>query len=107
MTQPIRRFGFSITLAIALLAGIAVPAFSASGSAPKHEPQGAQTKTNRQAAVAQQSAGEKRFAQNCSRCHKAPESFSPSTSGTILKHMRVRASLSEQDERDILRFLNP
>jgi cytochrome c5 len=107
MTQRIGRFGFSITLAIGLLVGISVPASPASGSAPKHEAQDTRTKTNNQAAATQQSAGEKKFAQNCSRCHKAPESFPPSTSGTILKHMRVRASLSQEDERDILRFLNP
>lgn len=55
----------------------------------------------------QQSEGEKKFQQNCSRCHNAPESFSPRISGTILRHMRVRASLSKQDEEDIFRFLNP
>jgi mono/diheme cytochrome c family protein len=51
--------------------------------------------------------GEQKFQQNCSRCHNAPESFSPRISGTIVKHMRVRASLSDQDAREILRYLNP
>ncbi len=51
--------------------------------------------------------GERKFQQNCSRCHQAPEGFPPRISGTIVRHMRVRASLSAQDERDILRFLNP
>ncbi len=53
------------------------------------------------------SDGERKFAQNCSRCHTPPQSFSPHISGTIVRHMRVRASLSKQDEEDILRFLNP
>jgi cytochrome c5 len=53
------------------------------------------------------SSGEQKFQQNCSRCHNAPEGFSPRISGTIVKHMRVRASLSEQDAREILRYLNP
>jgi mono/diheme cytochrome c family protein len=51
--------------------------------------------------------GEQLFQTNCSRCHQAPESFSPSISGTILRHMRVRASLSREDERAILKYLNP
>jgi len=51
--------------------------------------------------------GEQKFLQNCSRCHNAPEGFSPRISGTIVKHMRVRASLSEEDAREILRYLNP
>ncbi len=54
-----------------------------------------------------QNNGERKFAQNCGRCHTPPEGFSPHISGTILRHMRVRASLSKQDEKDILRFLNP
>lgn len=51
--------------------------------------------------------GEQIFQQNCSRCHNAPESFSPSISGTIVRHMRVRAGLSKEDEQALLRFLNP
>jgi cytochrome c5 len=51
--------------------------------------------------------GQRIFDQNCSRCHTAPEGFSPRISGTVLHHMRVRASLSEEDERALMRFLNP
>jgi mono/diheme cytochrome c family protein len=51
--------------------------------------------------------GERIFAQNCSRCHNAPEGFSPRISGTIVRHMRVRAQLSQHDEEELLRFLNP
>ena len=55
----------------------------------------------------QQADGERIFKQNCSRCHTAPEGFSPSISGTIVRHMRVRASLSQHDEEALLHFLNP
>lgn len=51
--------------------------------------------------------GERVFTQNCSRCHNAPEGFSPRISGTIARHMRVRANLSREDEKALLRFLNP
>ncbi len=51
--------------------------------------------------------GSRLFRQNCSRCHNAPESFSPSISDTVLRHMSVRASLSMRDKADLLRFLNP
>jgi len=51
--------------------------------------------------------GEQIFKQNCARCHDAPQSFSPRISGTVIRHMRVRASLSVSDERQILKFLNP
>jgi len=54
-----------------------------------------------------QSEGERVFEQNCSRCHTAPDGFSPRISGTIVRHMRVRASLSQHDAQELLRFLNP
>jgi mono/diheme cytochrome c family protein len=55
----------------------------------------------------QASEGAKKFEENCSRCHNAPEGFSPRISGTIVRHMRVRASLSKKDAEAILKFLNP
>ena len=54
-----------------------------------------------------QTAGERVFKQNCLRCHAEPEGFSPSISGTIVRHMRVRASLSQREEEQLLQFLNP
>jgi len=57
--------------------------------------------------VKQESKGERVFQQQCSRCHAAPDGFSPSISGTVLRHMRVRASLSRHEEEELLRFLNP
>jgi cytochrome c5 len=53
------------------------------------------------------SEGERVFKQNCSRCHDAPQSFPPQISGTVIRHMRVRASLSDADEKELLKFLNP
>ena len=51
--------------------------------------------------------GARIFQQQCSRCHNAPEGFSPRISGTVVRHMRVRASLSRHDEEELLHFLNP
>jgi cytochrome c5 len=51
--------------------------------------------------------GERIFQQQCSRCHNAPEGFSPRISGTIVRHMRVRASLSRHEEEELLRYFNP
>jgi len=56
---------------------------------------------------AHESEGQRVFEQQCSRCHNAPEGFSPRISGTIVRHMRVRASLSKHDEEELLHFLNP
>jgi cytochrome c5 len=51
--------------------------------------------------------GQQVFNQHCSRCHNAPDKFSTRISGTIVRHMRVRANLSEADYRALLKFLNP
>lgn len=75
--------------------------FEASAAAPPPD------KHDQQARPQPSSDGERIFQQNCVRCHHAPEGFSPSISGTIVRHMRVRANLSRQDERAILKYLNP
>ncbi len=54
-----------------------------------------------------QDEGARIFEQNCARCHNAPDGFSSHISGTVLRHMRVRASLSKHDEEELLRFFNP
>src|ERR1700723_3045300 len=51
--------------------------------------------------------GQKVFEQNCGRCHNAPQGFSPSISGTVSRHMRARANLSQADYEALLHFLNP
>ena len=51
--------------------------------------------------------GERAFQANCSRCHNPPDALSPRVTGTVLRHMRVRANLSAEDERLILGYLNP
>jgi len=51
--------------------------------------------------------GERAFQVNCSRCHNPPEQLNPRITGTVVRHMRVRANLSAADERALLRFFNP
>jgi cytochrome c5 len=49
--------------------------------------------------------GEKRFHANCGRCHAAPQKFPPRIMGTVLRHMRVRATITEEDRRMILFYM--
>jgi cytochrome c5 len=49
--------------------------------------------------------GEKRFRSNCGRCHAAPPKFPPRMMATIVRHMRVRATITDQDMRLILRYM--
>ena len=51
--------------------------------------------------------GQRVFHEECSRCHQEPQGFSSSISGTIARHMRVRAGISDEDYKALLKFLNP
>lgn len=59
------------------------------------------------AVAAASNPGERAFRANCGRCHNPPEQLSPRIAGTVLRHMRERALLSPQEERDILKYLAP
>ena len=71
------------------------------------QPAPKQQSTATHASNQKQSDGQTIFEQNCARCHNPPDGFSPRISGTIVRHMRVRASLSAHDEQELLRFFNP
>lgn len=51
--------------------------------------------------------GEQVFMTNCSRCHVPPMSLPPRITGTVIMHMRVRARLSRDDEKLLLKYLAP
>ncbi|HEV2988908.1 MAG TPA: hypothetical protein VG759_10730 [Candidatus Angelobacter sp.] len=50
--------------------------------------------------------GEKRFHSNCGRCHAAPPKFAPRVTATIVRHMRVRATITEEEARLILHYMS-
>jgi hypothetical protein len=49
--------------------------------------------------------GEKRFRTNCGRCHMEPHKFPPRAMATVVRHMRVRAMLTEEDMKFILNYM--
>lgn len=94
-----------VALAVVLLGCLAATAQSAASakvSSQKTPPAAAQI-----VPASAPDLGERKFQANCGRCHNAPEQLSPRIAGTVIRHMRVRASLSAQDECDILRYLAP
>jgi hypothetical protein len=54
---------------------------------------------------AQIAEGEKRFATNCSRCHQFPHKFPPRVMATAIRHMRVRATITDEDMHLILLYM--
>jgi cytochrome c5 len=71
------------------------------------QPDGAKTATTASAKTTDRKEGEKRFKENCGRCHHPPESISPRETKAVLRQMRVRAMLTAEDERLILKYLAP
>jgi len=49
--------------------------------------------------------GEKRFRANCGRCHQPPHKFPPRVMAAAIRHMRVRAMLTDEDMRLILKYM--
>lgn len=49
--------------------------------------------------------GEQRFRTNCGRCHAAPQKFPPRMMKTVLRHMRVRATITDEDMRLVLFYM--
>ncbi len=49
--------------------------------------------------------GEKRYHANCGRCHAAPQKFPPRMMATVLRHMRVRATVTAEDQKLILFYM--
>jgi cytochrome c5 len=97
----------NILMQLALIASIASTTLvlAQSRTAPKSDTPPAKSAATTK--NAKQPDGERKFDANCGRCHSAPEQLSPSLTGTVVRHMRVRASLSVQDEKDILKYLAP
>lgn len=51
-------------------------------------------------------AGEQRFHANCGRCHATPQKFPPRMMKTVLRHMRVRALITDEDMRLVLFYMS-
>lgn len=95
-----KHIGPGVALAFLLAA---LPILALAKSPPHQNKSQSQPKP---AQVAMPDRGQQVFEQNCSRCHNAPQGFSSRISGTIARHMRVRAELSDEDYQALRHFLN-
>jgi mono/diheme cytochrome c family protein len=77
----------------------------ASGPAGKSGDSTSAARRTEQTPEAMRSEGEQRFRANCSRCHAAPHKFPPRMMATIVRHMRVRATITDDDMRLVLYYM--
>jgi cytochrome c5 len=88
--------------------GLIAVVVAAAAQSPNPQQQPASSKTMVASTAANESAeGEKRFEIHCGRCHTPPENLSPREVRAVIRQMRVRANLSAEDERLILKYLAP
>jgi hypothetical protein len=76
-------------------------------AAPKHQPNTGSAGSQKTPTAEASSEGERLFGIHCGRCHQPPDDIPRAAAGTILKHMRIRASLSRQEEQLILHYIRP
>lgn len=74
-------------------------------SSSRKETSAATTSVSTSDADAMRVQGEQRFRANCGRCHVAPQKFPPRAMATVLRHMRVRATLTDEDMRLVLFYM--
>jgi mono/diheme cytochrome c family protein len=88
-------------LVIATILGLTTLA----GSANKKETSAVTPVAHATDADSMRTLGEQRFRANCGRCHAAPQKFSPRAMATVLRHMRVRATITDEDMRLVLFYM--
>jgi len=107
-----RHKSTSILVILLMLGGFGL--FGAHAAAGGNDPQDKDSKPSvvtRPAATKQQIEdderleGEKRFHNNCGRCHMAPQKFPPRVMAMVIRHMRVRATVTDEDMRLILNYM--
>jgi mono/diheme cytochrome c family protein len=82
---------------------VALSAFA--GSSNKKESSAVTPAVHAADADTMRALGEQRFRANCGRCHAAPQKFPPRAMSTVLRHMRVRATITDEDMRLVLFYM--
>ena len=88
--------------ALVLFIALALASSSVAGDASSAKEASNGVVVNSAKAGAMRVQGELRFRANCGRCHAAPHKFPPRMMATVLRHMRVRATITDEDMRLIL-----
>jgi hypothetical protein len=81
--------------------------FTAALATPQKESADQKSNQKTSSPTTASSDGERKFATHCGRCHNPPQEVSPKAVPAVLRHMRVRAMLTEDDEKAILEFMAP
>jgi mono/diheme cytochrome c family protein len=95
----------ALAVALVLVAMVAAKSGKQSPASNAATPPAIVPTTTAQNSAAVRVEGEKRFRTNCGRCHMPPHKFPPRMMATIVRHMRVRALITDEDMRYILAYM--
>jgi cytochrome c5 len=100
------RMRIAILLGVISLSSLAYTSFAhAEGPFPKKDATSSPV-AHSYDADAMRLQGEQRYRANCGRCHAAPRKFPPRMMATVLRHMRVRATITDEDMRLVLFYMS-
>ena len=89
---------------LALVLGAAVLTFAGSATKPSEPVSTSVALSSNELNQQWMVEGEKRYRTNCGRCHQAPHKFPPRAMAVAVRHMRVRAMLTEEDMKYVLYY---
>src|SRR5258707_25929 len=104
-SEAAMRIKAILLTALLALASLVWGAASDAPAPAKTETPGTSANLSQQDAATMRVEGEKRFRANCGRCHAAPHKFPPRMMATIVRHMRVRATITDEDMRLVLFYM--
>src|SRR5215467_1420080 len=76
------------------------------GTASKQTTQSAQNNSTHRLHLPPNFSADDAYKQNCTRCHSEVPKLNERMTKTILRHMRVRANIPQDEARAILEYLN-
>ena len=100
-----KNHSFLLAVLAALLALTLVAGARSKGGPGASGPSASKPAGTEVAAAKGEVDGDVAYKANCMRCHTAPKKFSEREMVTVMRHMRVRANLTEAEEKAILRYL--
>lgn len=97
--NSLRRISFVLIISIAGLA------FAGSATKPSNPEASSAVASSTELEQQWRIEGEKRYRSNCGRCHQPPHKFSPCAMAMAIRHMRVRAMLTDDDMKYVLYYM--
>jgi cytochrome c5 len=93
------------TMMIVLILGLAGLAFAGAAAKPSNPVASGSLVPSTELEQQWRIEGEKRYRANCSRCHQPPHKFPPRAMAIAIRHMRVRAMLTDDDMKYVLYYM--